>query len=100
MVNIDTFHIIIYTLFSNNIFIFLENTTIRNDHIMDIYDGDEEMRQDENEEIREDENEISENENEVSEYERMTTEFNENDEDKDDREETSEEEDSEEVIVN
>ena len=120
MVNIDTFHIIIYTLFSNNIFIFLENTTIRNDHIMDIYDGDEEMRQDENEEIREDENEesedknemsedeneisedeneISEDENEVSEYERMTTEFNENDEDKDDREETSEEEDSEEVIV-
>ena len=91
MVNIDTFHIIIYTLFSSNIFILLENTTVRNDHIMDIYDGDEEIREDENEEsedeneMSEDENEISEDENEVSEYERMMTEFNENDEDKDDR---------------
>ena len=121
MVNIDACHIMINTpFFHQHFYSFillenLENTTVRNDRIMDIYDEDEEMRGEENEEtgekenegIREYENEASEDENEVSEddielesvYERLMTEFNESDEDKDDREETSEEEDSEEEVI-
>src|SRR3954454_23935610 len=83
-------------IFSINIPILLEDEIVaRNEHVIDIYDEDEELIpaiDTENEEIGKDENEVSEDENEVSEdgteiegeYERMMTEFNESEEDEED----------------
>lgn len=103
-------------LFSINIlFFYLENTTVRSNHITNEDEEmgeddiraveDEEMGKDdievEDEEMEEDEIEAAEDDIELeSEYERIMTEFNESDEDKDDGEETNEDNDSiEEVII-
>ena len=87
-------------IFSSNISILLENTTVRNDYITDIYDEDEEMRENENEEPWEDESEVIEDDIELeSEYENTMADFNESDEDKDNEIDTSEEEDSEEEVI-